>query len=284
MYGATSGWTGWSDQPRDDHPPTVRVAAPSMLTFDDDALVLTGQPHGENGAVVRFLTFGEGLRTGYVHGARSRARRALLHPGNRVWLSLKSRAEGQLPGAAVELVESRALLALEPRPAAMLAWITELTAAALAEAVPHPRLAGALEALLAGLSAGMDGTAARAGLARYELLLLEEEGFGLDLSVCAQGGPAGDLAFVSPRTGRAVSRSRAEGQPWAQRLLPLPAFLLGKGAASPADADAGLRLAGHFLARHWLHGARLEGIRARATAGTSEERLAAGTPDPRTQP
>lgn len=284
MCGATSGWTGWSDPPRGYHPCTVRGAAPAMLTFDDEALVLTTLPHGENGAVVRFLAFGGGLRAGYVQGARSKARRALLHPGNRVSLALKSRAEGQLPSATVELVESRALLAFEPRPAAILAWLTELTAAALAEAVPHPRLSRALEALLAGLSAGMDGTAARASLARYELLLLEEEGFGLDLSACALGGPASDLAFISPRTGRAVSRARAQGQPWAPQLLALPAFLLSGGPTSLADADAGLLLTGHFLTRHWLQGARLEGLRARAIAGTSEERLAAGAPDSRTQP
>ncbi len=273
MCGAISGWTGWSDG----------TPSPPMLTFEDDALVLTALPHGENGAVVRFLALQGGLRAGYVPGARSKGKRALLHPGNRVALSLKSRAEGQLPSATIELVQSRALLAFEPQPAAMLAWLAELTAAALAEAVPHPRLAQALDALLGGLCAGMNHTAARAGLARYELLLLEEEGFGLDLSACALGGPASDLAFISPRTGRAVSRCCAEGQPWAPQLLPLPAFLLHGGAASAAEADAGLLLTGHFLARHWLQGARLEGLRARASAGTSEERLAAGAPDSRTQ-
>jgi len=253
-----------------------------MLTFDDEALVLTALPHGENGAVVRFLAFEGGLRAGYVQGARSKGKRALLHPGNRISLSLKSRAEGQLPSATVELVESRALLAFEPLPAAILAWLTELTAAALAEAVPHPRLARALDALLDGLSAGMDRTAARAGLARYELLLLEDEGFGLDLSACALGGPVSELAFISPKTGRAVSRTRAEGQPWAPQLLPLPTFLLQGGPASARDADEALLLTGHFLARHWLQGARLEGLRARAVSGTSEERLAAGAPDSRT--
>jgi len=255
-----------------------------MLTFDDEALVLNALPHGENGAVVRFLAFEGGMRAGYVPGARSKGKRALLHPGNRVSIVLKSRAEGQLPSATVELLESRALLSFEPQPAAILAWITALTAAALAEAIPHPRLARALDALLGGLSAGMEQTAARAAVARYELLLLEEEGFGLDLSGCALGGPVRDLAFVSPKTGRAVSRSRAQGQPWAPQLLALPAFLLKGGTTRAADADSGLALTGHFLARHWLQGARLEGLRRRAIAGTSEERLAAGAADSRTQP
>lgn len=236
-----------------------------MLSFEDEALVLTTLPHGENGAVVRFLSNTGGLRAGYVPGARGKGKRAVLHPGNRVALGLRAKAEGQLPGATVELIESRALLAFEPLPAAMLGWLTELTAAALAEAVPHPRLAAALDALLAGLAAGLDPVDARAALARYELLLLEEEGFGLDLSACALGGPAADLGFVSPKTGRAVSRARSDGQPWARQLLPLPTFLLTGGRPdSAADAQAALALSGHFLARHWLVGERLEASRARA--------------------
>jgi DNA repair protein RecO (recombination protein O) len=235
-----------------------------MLSFEDEALVLTSFPHGESGAVVRFLTFTGGLRAGYVPGARGKGKRAILHPGNRVAAVFRARAEGQLPGATVELVQSRALLAFEAQPAAMLGWLTELTAAALAEAVPHPRLAAALEALLAGLSAGMDRDEARAGLARYELLLLKEEGFGLDLSACALGGPSTDLGFVSPRTGRAVSRAKAAGQPWEGQLLALPSFLLTGGRATAEEALPALALSGHFLVRHWLSGERLEGLRARA--------------------
>ncbi|WP_374386221.1 DNA repair protein RecO [Sandaracinobacter sp.] len=235
-----------------------------MLGFEDEALVLTALPHGENGAVVRFLAMQGGLRAGYVPGARGKARRALLHPGNRVALSLRARAEGQLPGAGVELVESRALLAFQPQSAAMLAWLSNLTATALAEAVPHPRLAAALDALLAGLAAGMDETAARAGLARYELLLLEEEGFGLDLAACALGGDASDLAFVSPRTGRAVSRAKSADQPWAAQLLPLPRFLLSGGPATGAEAAEALALSAHFLARHWLIGETRDALRRRA--------------------
>jgi DNA repair protein RecO (recombination protein O) len=239
-----------------------------MLSFEDEALVLTSRPHGENGAVVRFLSFEGGLRAGYVPGARGKGKRALLHPGNRVALSLRSRAEGQLPGAGVELVESRALLAFDPLPAAVLGWLTELTAAALAEEVPHPRLAAALDALLGGLAAGMDRASAHAALARYELLLLEEEGFGLDLAACALGGSPTDLGFVSPKTGRAVSRAKAAGQPWARQLLPLPDFLLTGGRADAAGAQAALALSAHFLARHWLSGERLETLRARAIGST----------------
>jgi DNA repair protein RecO (recombination protein O) len=239
-----------------------------VLNFADEALVLVSQPHGEHGAVVKFLSFEGGLRRGYVPGARGKGRRALLSPGNRVALVLKARTEGQLAGATLELVESRALLAFQAASAAMLAWTTELTGSALAEAVPHRRLADALDALLGGLAAGMDAVAARAALARYELLLLEEEGFGLDLSACALGGDAADLGFVSPKTGRAVSRAKAAGQPWEDQLLALPRFLIAGGAATDAEADTALALTGHFLARHWLAGDRLPALRARAIGST----------------
>jgi DNA repair protein RecO (recombination protein O) len=238
-----------------------------MQLFAGEALVLTTLPHGETGAVTRFLSFEGGLRAGFVPGARGKGRRALLHPGNRVALTLKARAEGQLPGCTLELVESRALLGFDPLAAAILAWVTALTAAALAEAVPHPRLATALDALLGGMAAGMPARGARAALARYELMLLEEEGFGLDLAQCALDGPADDLAFVSPKSGRAVSRAKAAGQPWARQLLPLPRLLLDGSAADDADVGAALALTGHFLARHWLHGDALEGLRRRAVGG-----------------
>lgn len=234
------------------------------MEFEDQALVLTTLPHGENGAVVRFLAIQGGLRSGFVPGARGKAKRALLTPGNRVALRLRARSEGQLAGATLELVESRALLAFEPLPAAILAWLMEITAAALAEEVPHPRLATALDAMLSGLSAGMGRQDALAAVARYELLLLEEEGFGLDLGSCALGGATDDLAFVSPKSGRAVSRAMASGQPWERQLFPLPAFLLRGGAADEKTVEQALVLTGHFLAQHWLRGERLEGLRQRA--------------------
>lgn len=234
------------------------------MEFTDDAIVLTLLPHGEHGAVVRFLSLNGGLRAGFVHGARSARRRAVLHPGNLVALHLVARAEGQLPVATAELVESRALAAFAPYTAAILAWVTEWTASALAEAVPHQRLAHALDALAGALAAEIPPLPAAAALARYELLLLEEEGFGLDLATCALGGDA-PPAFVSPKSGRGVSAARANGQPWARHLLPLPRFLLeGGGDASASEVAQALRLTGYFVSRQWLHGARLEGLRQRA--------------------
>lgn len=248
------------------------------MVLQDDALVLTLLPHGENGAVVRFLCLCNGLRAAYVPGARGRAKRALLQPGNRVALSLKARGETALPTATLELLQSRALLAFQPASAAGLVWLAELTATALTEEVPQERLGLALDALLAGMAAESPDWGAT--LARYELMLLEETGFGLDLGSCALGGAAADLGFVSPKTGRAVSRAMASGQVWESQLLPLPGFLLDGRAAGPGEVAAGLRLTGHFVARHWFGDhPKLEPLRARVVQlldGTSQEQLAAG--------
>jgi DNA repair protein RecO (recombination protein O) len=220
------------------------------MELTDEALVLTARPHGEHGAVVRLLCFAEGLRAAFVPGARGRTLRAVIQPGARVAARLRQRG-GTLPTATVEPVALRPLIAFDAHAAAALSWLVLLTADTLAEGVPARPLAEALDALLAGLDAGIDRVAARAGVARFERLLLAEQGFGLDLSCCALGGPAADLAFVSPASGRAVSRRMAEGQPWAGRLLPLPAFLVAGGAPDSESAESALRLTGHFIARHW---------------------------------
>jgi DNA repair protein RecO (recombination protein O) len=212
----------------------------------DEALVLTLLPHGEHGAVVRFLGAGHGLLAGHVAGARGKAKRAALQPGNRVTLQLKARVSGQLPSAEFELARSRALLAFAPETAAGVAWVTALVAAALPEGVPHPLVARRLDALLDRMS---EGPGWGADLVRLEVALLGELGVGLDLSACALGGPAGDLAFVSPNSGRAVSREKAQGQPWKARLLPLPAFLGHDGPGEVQGLVQGFALTGHFLSR-----------------------------------
>lgn len=248
------------------------------MELRDEALVLASAPHGENGAIVRFLSFANGLRAGYVPGARSRARRSALQPGTRVALTLRQWAEGQLPTAAVEALSMPTLLAFDSQAMLALAWVSLLLSDTLYEGVPHVRLAEGFAALVSGFDAGMSRVETRAAVARFELLLLEEEGLGLDLAQCALGGDAADLAFVSPKTGRAVSRARAEGQSWKAHLLPLPAFLIGRGAPDDASARSALELSGHFIARHWFASRpRLATARALFT-GTSEERLAAGAP------
>ncbi len=247
------------------------------MEIDAPALVVAVLPHGEHGAVVRFLTPGHGLVAGYVRGGRSRRQRAVLAIGNRVALRLHARSDSQLGSATVELIASRAALALAAIDAATLEWLTGVSAALLSEGVPHDALHDALDGLLDAMVLGVDRARALAGVARYELLLMAELGFGPDLSNCVVTGATTDLAYVSPKSSHAVSR--AAGLPYAARLLPLPALLLG-GDAAPSWADVGdaLRTTGHFLERDLLTGrlASLLPARARLTQLIARQRDAAG--------
>lgn len=215
-----------------------------------DAIVCSVLSHGEHGAVVRVMTPAHGLRAGYVPGGRSRAMRPILQPGNLVRAEIRARTDEQLARLSVELVHSRAPLLAEPLAAAAIEWVTVLTATALPEAQPYPPLHSALDGMLGAIEAAPSARAWAAALVRYELLLLAELGFGLDLTACVAGGPADDLAFVSPRSAAAVSR--AAGAPYADRLLPLPAFLRDGAPPAPGELGQGLRLTGHFLARDIL--------------------------------
>lgn len=214
------------------------------------AIVLSLRSHGEHGAVVRLMTPEHGLQAAYVRGARGRRMRPVLMAGNLVEARLASRTDTQLPQATVELLHSRGPLLTEPLPSAAIEWVAALTAAALPEQQPYPRLHHALAALLDAIEAAPSAAGWAAALVRFELLLLAELGFGLDLSQCAVSGRAQDLVAVSPRSGRAVSA--AEAEPYAGRLLPLPRFVLGGGPASWGDMLDGLALSGHFLARDVL--------------------------------
>ena len=234
------------------------------MEVETHAIVCAVLAHGESGAVVRALTPGHGLMAGYVRGGRSRRLRPVLQIGNIVAAVFRARVEEQLPALTAELVRSRAHLAADALGAAALEWLGAVVATALPEGQAHPVVHARLDALL-GAMAG-DALAWLPDLARFELLLLAELGFGLDLTRCAATGQADDLAYVSPRSRNAVSR--VAGLPYAARLLPLPPFLLG---ALPADwpqiADA-LTLTVHFLSRDVL-----EARAARILSG--RDRLAA---------
>lgn len=201
---------------------------------------------------MRLMTPKDGLQAAYVRGARGRRMRPVLVPGNLVEARLRSRTEDQLAHAEVELTHSRAPLLSEPLPAAAIEWVTALTATVLPEAQPYDRLYDALDALLALIEAAPSALGWAGPLVRYELLLLAELGFGLDLERCAVSGSNDDLVAVSPRSGRAVSA--AEAEPYAGRLLSLPAFLRSGGAASWMEVRQGLELTGHFLDRDVLTG------------------------------
>jgi DNA repair protein RecO (recombination protein O) len=177
------------------------------------AIVVALRPHGEHGAVVRLITPEHGLQACYVRGARGRRLGPVLIPGNEVEATLSARTEAQLAQGTVELVHSRGPLLQEPLPAAAIDWACALTATALPESQPYPRLYQALDGLLAAIEAAPSASGWGAALVRCELLLLAELGFGLDLARCVVSGRNDDLVAVSPRSGRAVSAAEAEPMP-----------------------------------------------------------------------
>ncbi len=222
------------------------------MRFGAAAIFCALRGHGEHGAVVRLLTRDHGLQAAYVRGARSRRLRPVLIGGNLVAAEFSARTDTQLPQATVELVHSRAPLLSEPLPAAAIEWSTVLTATVLPEAQPFPMLYDALGGLLDAIEAAPAASGWGAALVRFELLLLAELGFGLDLDRCVVTGREGQLIAVSPRSGRAVSA--AEAEPYAGKLLALPPFLRAGGAASWAEIGEGLKLTGHFLERDLVTG------------------------------
>jgi DNA repair protein RecO (recombination protein O) len=176
--------------------------------------------------------------------------RPVLMCGNVVEAALSARTDTQLPQATIELVHSRGPLLSEPLSAAAIEWATVLTASALPEGQPYPRLFQALDGLLDAIEAAPSANGWGAALVRYELLLLAELGFGLDLDRCAITGSNDNLVAVSPKSGRAVSA--AEAEPYAGKLLPLPRFVREGGRASWNEIVQGLELTGHFLDRDVL--------------------------------
>ena len=173
------------------------------MQLESEAIVCGSRGHGEHGTVVRVLTPGHGLVAAYVRGGRGRRMRPVLIPGNVVAAQLRSRTESQLPQATLELAHSRAALLGEPLPAAAIEWATALVTAALPERQPYPRLYQAMGGLLDAIEAAPAASGWGAALARFELLLLAERGYGRPdsslpqwLSDGEQGGPAEVLAAL----------------------------------------------------------------------------------------
>ena len=220
------------------------------MRSETQAIVCALRSHGEHGANIRLMTPEQGLVAAYVRGARGKRLRPILIPGNVVQAQLSARTDTQLPQATIELVHSRGPLLSEPLPAAAIDWATVLTATALPEGQPYPALFQVLEGLLDAIEAAPSAGGWGAALVRYELLLLSELGFGLDLDRCAVTGKNDDLVAVSPKSGRAVSA--AEAEPYAGKLLALPKFVRVGGRASWPEIAQGLNLTGHFLLRDVL--------------------------------
>lgn len=279
------------------------------MEWQGEGTAIARRRHGEHAVILTALTRDLGLISGIVPGGASVKRAAMLQPGNRLSLRWRARLDDQLGSFTVEPGRTRAGLMADADALAGLNAVTALIAWALPERDPHPRLVEATEGLLDAMEAGSGGgpgsDAGAGGLSapcaprgysgeeeshlppwagdylRWELLLLDELGFGLALDRCAVSGAREGLAYVSPRTGHAVT-VEAAGE-WASRLLPLPGIL--GGPEMPEDLAAGLALTGHFLTARLAEaqvGRPLPAARARLvarlTAGPKEKDRPKGRP------
>ena len=214
------------------------------MEFTDHAYVLSARAHGETGAIVDLLTEHHGRWAAHVAGGASRRMRPFLQAGARVIAAYRARTSDQLGSASLEPVgEGPAALFDDPVALADLSAAAAVAAAALPERQPHPGAFAAFAALAATL---VHPDVWPAVYVRFEAGLLDELGFGLDLSRCAATGATDELVWVSPKTGRAVSR--AAGEPYRDRMLALPPFMLSsQGGLAAGDVDKGLALTAHFL-------------------------------------
>jgi len=235
------------------------------MEWADEAIVLSVRTFGETGAILEALTREHGRHVGLVHGGASRKARAMLQPGNSLHLTWRARLNEQLGTFHVEPQHARAGALLERRDALIgLNAFAAMASAVLPEREPHVGVHGGAEVLLHAI-AEQDFAHWAALYVRWEVGLLEELGFGLDLSRCAATSVSDDLIYVSPRSGRAVSREA--GAPYAERLLALPPFLRGSQNAEPSPTDIleGLKLTAYFLLGRVLqpHGKELPQARIR---------------------
>ncbi len=212
------------------------------MEWQAEGTVIARRPHGENAVIIDVLTEVHGRHAGLVPGGVSQKRAALLQPGARLDLRWRARRDDQLGTFTVQPLRLRPALMADPLALAGLNAVCALLMFALAERDPHPALVGRTESLLDLIEAGGDWAS---DYLHWEMALLAEMGFGLDLRRCAVTGAAEGLAYVSPRSGRAVSREGA-GE-WADRLLPLPAILGGAGDNRGRGLAEGLAITGHFL-------------------------------------
>jgi len=216
------------------------------MQWTDEGIVIGVKRHGETSVILELMTHERGRHLGLVRGGAGTRLRGVLQPGNSLHATWRARLDEHLGHYAVEAVNLRAATFLDA--AYAVHGVIHLAALCrlLAEREPHAGIYDVLESILDGLG---DPLATASSVARFELGLLAELGFGLDLDACAATGATTDLIYVSPRTGRAVSR--AGGEAYRDRLLPLPGFLRDEAvAATPADLADAFALTGFFLDRH----------------------------------
>jgi DNA repair protein RecO (recombination protein O) len=238
------------------------------MEWSDDAIVLSSRPHGETGAILELLSRDHGRHVGLVRGGASRRVKPVLQPGNSVHVGWRARLEEHLGSFTCELARARAgeLMDSRERLAGLNAF-TAVASAAMPEREAHAPVFLGGELLLDAMTS-QDALHWMTLYIRWEIGLLEALGFGLDLSECAATGVTTNLTYVSPKSGRAVSRDGAGT--YAARLFALPAFLLDTGADEPTPQDiaAGLALTGHFLLERVLmpHGGQMPPARSRLDA------------------
>jgi len=212
------------------------------MQWIDDGIVLGTRNHGESSVVLELFTREHGRHLGLVRGGRSRRLQPLLQPGNSVHATWNARLDEHLGAFVVEGTVSRAARLMESRIG--LAGLTHLATLArlMPEREPHQ---GLYEAILMIADALPDATIAAPLMVRFELEVLQDLGFGLDLTECAATGVTDDLIYVSPKSGRAVCREA--GAPWADKLFRLPLFLTGSGPVTSGDVADAFELTGYFL-------------------------------------
>jgi len=215
------------------------------MQWTGEGLIIGVRRHGETSVIAEVMVATKGRTLGLIRGGRSSKLAATLQPGNTVQVVWRARLEEHLGSFVVELIDARAANLIADRTRLYASQLICEHLRLLPERDPHDRLLGMAVDLLddgkAPLAFGME-------LARFELALLDELGFGLDLSACAVTGTTIDLTHVSPKTGRAVSREPAK--PYCDRLLRLPQFLISDAPATREDVADAFRLTGHFLEMH----------------------------------
>lgn len=234
------------------------------MEWRDKGIVLTVRPHGETSAIVEILTEAQGRHAGLVKGARSRAMRPILQPGNTVTVTWRARLAEHLGMFQIEADHLGAGAVMDDRVAlAGLNSACALAVMALPEREAHPAVHEGFELLLAAFQ---NDDIWPALYVRWEAGLLSDLGYGLDLKKCAVTGETEDLSHVSPRTGRAVCRE--EAAPYEAKLLKLPGFMRGSGEIGEGDIARGLELTGYFLERRvlWPVDKQLPEARARLIA------------------
>ncbi len=214
-----------------------------LMDWRETGILLARRRHGENAAIIDVFTRDHGRHAGIVRGGSSRKMTPVLEPGNQVDVAWRARLEDHLGTYTVEPIEARAASLMSDR--LTLAGLNALSALllfALPEREAHPNLYDGTLTVLDMMASSPHWPMA---YLRWEMALLDDLGFGLDLSACAATGETENLIFVSPKSGRAVSGAGA-GK-WKTRLLPLTPAMLGQGEGAAEDITEGLRTTGHFL-------------------------------------